>query len=74
MRKRVYIALAVVLIILAGVITWQALHLRERETEREPVYQGKGLRVWLIEFVKGEKIRHHEHGRECCPRNKLYRI
>ena len=45
MRKRVYIALAVVLVILAGVITWQALRLRERE----PVYQGKGLRTWLSE-------------------------
>jgi len=37
MRKRFYIALAMLLGVLAGVITWQALRLRERE----PVYQGK---------------------------------
>jgi len=47
MRKRVYIALAVVLVALAGVIAWQALR------EREPVYQGKGLRVWLREYRLG---------------------
>jgi hypothetical protein len=41
MRKRIYIALAVLLVILAGVIAWQVLR------EREPVYQGKRLSVWL---------------------------
>jgi hypothetical protein len=44
MRKRVYIALAVVLVALAGVIAWQVLR------EREPVYQGKPLRVWLVQY------------------------
>jgi HEAT repeat protein len=41
MRKRVQIALAVLLVFLAGVITWQGLRLRE------PVYQGKRLSSWL---------------------------
>ena len=41
MRKRVHIALAVLLVSLAGVIAWQVLHLRE------PVYQGKRLSSWL---------------------------
>jgi hypothetical protein len=41
MQERVYIALAVVLVTLAGVIAWQMLHLRE------PVYEGKRLSSWL---------------------------
>jgi hypothetical protein len=41
MRKRVQIALAVVLVMLVGVIGWQVLHLRE------PGYQGKPLSHWL---------------------------
>ena len=41
MRKRVYIALAVLLVMLAGVIAWQVLR------QREPVYQGKQLSFWL---------------------------
>jgi HEAT repeat protein len=49
MRKRVYIALTVLLVALAGVIAWQVLH----PQEREPVYQRKPLRVWLSEY--------HEH-------------
>lgn len=44
MRKRVHIALAVLLVVLAGVIVWQVLRLRE------PVYQGKGLSVWLVQY------------------------
>jgi C-terminal processing protease CtpA/Prc len=47
MRKRVHIALAVLLVILAGVSGWQVLRLRE------PVYQGKPLRVWLNSFDRG---------------------
>jgi C-terminal processing protease CtpA/Prc len=47
MRKRVYIALAVLLVILAGVVAWQGLH------ERKPVYQGKRLSVWLKSFDRG---------------------
>jgi len=44
MRKRVYIVLAVLLVILAGAISWQVLR------EREPVYQGKRLSVWLVQY------------------------
>ncbi|MGO8929484.1 MAG: hypothetical protein ACLQU3_21680, partial [Limisphaerales bacterium] len=44
MTKRVQIALAVVLIILAGVIAWQVLR------EREPVYQGRSLSNWLAGY------------------------
>jgi len=41
MHKRVQFALAVLLVALAGVSAWEGLR------EREPVYQGKPLRVWL---------------------------
>ena len=41
MPKRVQIALAVLLVMLAGVITWQALRLRE------PVYAGKPVSYWI---------------------------
>src|ERR1019366_8151646 len=41
MRKWFQIAVAVLLVILAGVIAWQVLRLRQ------PVYQGKPLSVWL---------------------------
>jgi hypothetical protein len=40
---RIYIALAVLLVMLAGVIGWQVL----RPPEREAAYQGKPLSVWL---------------------------
>jgi hypothetical protein len=46
MRKRLHVALAVILVMLVGVSAWQVLCLRERE----PVYQGKRLRVWLGEY------------------------
>ena len=45
MRKRVYITLAVLLVILAGVVVWQVLRLSE------PVYQGKPLKVWLRQWA-----------------------
>jgi hypothetical protein len=41
MRKRVRIALAVLLVAGLGVPLWQVLR------EREPVYQGTRLSVWL---------------------------
>ncbi len=41
MQKRVQVALAVLLVTLAGVSAWLGLR------EREPVYQGKRLSVWL---------------------------
>jgi hypothetical protein len=46
MRKRVYVALAVVLVALISVVDWQLL----RSQEREPVYQGKRLSVWLHDY------------------------
>jgi HEAT repeat protein len=46
MRKRVHIALALLLVMLAGVIGWQVLHL----PESEPVYQGKRLGSWLKDY------------------------
>jgi HEAT repeat protein len=46
MRKRFLIALAVLLVMLVGMSAWQVLCLRDRE----PVYQGKCLRVWLGEY------------------------
>jgi hypothetical protein len=45
MRKRVRVALAVLLVILASVIAWQVFSVRE------PVYQGKPLSVWLDYYV-----------------------
>ena len=46
MRTRVQIAVALFLVLLAGAIAWHGL----RPQEREPLYQGKGLRVWLREY------------------------
>jgi hypothetical protein len=43
MRKRVQIAFAVLLVILAGVSAWLGLR------EREPVYEGKPLSYWVYE-------------------------
>jgi hypothetical protein len=55
MRKRVQIALAMLLVLLAGVIAWQVLRLPERKPE--PVYQGKRLSVWLdILFREGASV------------------
>jgi len=47
MPKRVYIALAVLLVMLASVAAWQVLR------ERKPVYQGKWLSVWLKNIDRG---------------------
>jgi HEAT repeat protein len=44
MRKWVQIVLAVLLLAVAGVIAWHVLR------EREPVYQGKPLSVWLTGY------------------------
>ena len=46
MRKRVHVALVVVLLVLAGVIGWQVSHL----PESEPVYQGRRLSSWLKDY------------------------
>jgi hypothetical protein len=58
MQKPAQVVLAVVLVSLAGVVGWQVL----REREREPVYEGKRLSVWLAilskEWMNGDyKIR-----------------
>ena len=50
MRKRVQIALAVLLVGLSGVIASHALR------EREPVYQGKLLRAWLREYYSPQQL------------------
>ena len=51
MRKRIHVTLTILLMILASVIGWQELHLRE------PVYQGRRLSVWL-EILHREKLAH----------------
>ena len=50
MHRRVHITLGVLLVALAGVSVWQGLRLRE------PVYQGKGLSVWL-EILDKQMVR-----------------
>jgi hypothetical protein len=46
MRKRVQIALAVLLLVVVGVIAWQVLR------SSEPVYQGRPLSGWLDQWEK----------------------
>ena len=58
MRKRLLIALTVLLATVAGVVGWQAL----RPQEREPVYEGKGLRVWLSEYFDAKARRDEREG------------
>ncbi|MGO8929755.1 MAG: HEAT repeat domain-containing protein [Limisphaerales bacterium] len=56
MRKRVQIALAVLLVALAGVIAWQVFHAsRER---RLLAYQGKRLSVWLDAYREKTEAPH----------------
>jgi hypothetical protein len=57
MPKRVYIALAFLLVVLAGVIGWQVLRLRE------PVYQGRRLSVWL-EMATRQRMSGNPYDRE----------
>jgi len=57
MRKRVQVALAVLLVVFAGVIAWQVLRLRE------PVYQGKRLSFWL-ERLTGAVNRRNQNERD----------
>jgi hypothetical protein len=47
MRKRVQIALAVLLVAVAGVLAWLVLR------EPEPIYQGKRLSFWLYQYERG---------------------
>jgi hypothetical protein len=46
MRKRVYITLAVAVVILVGVVEWQALG----PQQSDPLYQGRRLSVWLERY------------------------
>ena len=46
MRKRVQIALAVLLAAISGVIVWQL----QRPQEREPSFQGKPFSLWLEQY------------------------
>jgi HEAT repeat len=43
-RKRVQVALAILVVVVAGVIAWQVLG------DGEPVYQGRPLSVWLVQY------------------------
>jgi hypothetical protein len=54
MRKRVKIALAVLLVAAIGVIAWQVMRLRE------PVYQGKRLSQWLDEYNRVGRLEQTE--------------
>ena len=54
MRKRVKIALAVLVVLLLAVFGWEL----SRRREPEPVYQGKPLSYWLTnEFRPFEAMR-----------------
>jgi len=53
MHKRVYIVLAVGLVILAGLIAWQGLR------QQEPVYGGKTLTLWLRTYAPSASFRLH---------------
>lgn len=48
MRKRVHIAVAVLLAVLVSVIAWQVVH---ASRERQPVYGGKSLTLWLRTYA-----------------------
>jgi HEAT repeat protein len=50
MRKRINIGLAALLLLMVGVIAWEGLR------EREPVYQGKRLSVWLEGIASEDSI------------------
>ena len=47
MRKRVQIIVAVLFVRIAGVVGLRMFYPRTRE----PVYQGKALRVWLYDYL-----------------------
>jgi len=47
-RKRVHIAVAVLLAVLVSVIAWQVVH---ASRERQPVYGGKSLTLWLRTYA-----------------------
>jgi len=53
MQKRVYIVLAVVVVVLAGVAAWQGLR------QQEPVYGGKTLTLWLRTYAPSSSSRLH---------------
>ena len=51
MRKRAQIALAVVAVAIVSVVVWQVCR------QREPVYQGKRLSVWLDDYFRIKEVR-----------------
>jgi len=51
-RKRVRIAVAVLVVFLMGTVGWCLLP----SPEREPIYQGRGLRAWLWEYYNGGNL------------------
>lgn len=53
MRKQVQIALAVLLVAVVGVIAWPALQ------EPEPVYRGKRLSAWLLQYGTNHWVEGH---------------
>jgi hypothetical protein len=56
MRKRIQIGLAVVLVALASVIAWQVL---QASRERQPVYGGKPLTLWLRTYAPSSSSQLH---------------
>ncbi len=56
MRKRFHITLAVVLAVLVSAIAWQVL---EASRERQPVYGGKGLTLWLRTYDPSSPFGRH---------------
>jgi hypothetical protein len=56
MRKRVQVALAIVLVVLAGVIACQVF---QSSRERQPVYGGKVLTLWLRTYAPSSSSGRH---------------
>jgi HEAT repeat protein len=70
MLRWVHIALAVLLVMLAGVIAW---HVFRASREREPVYQGKRLSGWL-ETLYDEKKPIGDRAEQAIRRQNIRRV
>jgi hypothetical protein len=55
-RKRVHIAVAVLLAVLVSVIAWQVV---QASRERQPVYGGKSLTLWLRTYAPSSSFGLH---------------
>ena len=53
MRKRVYIALAVLFVAVGGLIGWPVI---QAFRKREPVYEGKRLSGWLMQYMANHSV------------------